>query len=479
MATLVTFWKFAKRLNSTALPSPDLEKEEWYVTFKERTSILLLKLECHNQNVKNMNYIHIPLYERYYWIRDVETIANNTYVLTCECDVLGTFGAQVLGQSIYMSYASFGFNDLLDDPRVSPTVGYDYTVKMCDLSPIIDSATPNLMYETISLTTENGELGGITIFQGKGIPNLYINSVMAIDSASDLLRQLQGQNLLSPIGGIWLTPFNIYYTCTSTAIVNHDVWGISMGGRAITDVSLRHYAFKLDVPQTKYSDFRMSGKYLEYTLYLPLVGCVNIPAALIVNYRSIMLEVTADAISGEISYSIRLQNRNQPDFYLGCYAGKARVDIPIGVIQNQDAKVATSLLGAAVSYAGGVATGAVMGGAVGATIGGLAGMAVGATSVFATSATPPNINNLGNYSGGLASLGSLIGDGCKAQIVMAQSDSTSEPSSYTSYSGRPCQRVQPIQKGYCQSPQPSVTFAGKLEEIEAFNNALRSGVYFE
>lgn len=478
MATLATFWKFAKRLNSTALPSADLEKEEWYIIVKEQTSIINITLECHNANVKTMNYLYLPLYERYYFIRDVITLANETYDLICECDVIGTFGEQVLGQSIYMSYASYGYNDQLNDERVQPTNGYEYKLNSASLEPLLDSASMNFLYETMSVTCVDGDLSGVEVIQGENIATTYINQVMEITGAKDFFNEMSGANPLSPINGLWLTPFKFQNVCANVELVGREVWGRRIIGYGMKSPKLKTWGFELEVPKSKYNDFRNCDRYLQYTIYMPLVGVVNIPTNVITDYSKIIFYVTADPISGDITYQMRFTGKPKEYIY-GMFTGNAKVQIPIGSVQNQTAKTIGALAGSVATFAGAVGMGSMMGGAVGATVGGLAGMLVGGASVFSSNAMPPRTYNVGSFSGGVSALGSLLGDGCKLQILLAEAGSTSEPSSYTEYSGRPCQRVQAISKGFCQSPIPSVKFAGKVQEIEAFNNALRGGVYFE
>lgn len=478
MATLATFWQFSKRINSTLLPPSDLEKEEWFVIFKQPSSILSLTLECHNENVKRMNYVHIPLYERYYFIRDVETIANETYILHCEVDVLGTFGGQVLGQSIYMNYSSYGYDVQLNDTRVQPTVGYNYHIAGGDLGLFDASAT---LYECVAVICKDGELNGVSIFQGKGIAKTYINSLMVLSDIKSLLTDLSGQDMFAPLVGVWLTPFEFTKCVNNTAVTNHEVWNKSIGGRAIQDLKLNSWDLDILVPQSKYTDFRRSSQYLQYSLYLPFVGVIDLPVQYMVDATHLIIRYCADPISGDITYNLRIHGALNKVAYgqLGDYTGHCKIEVPIGKVQSQGARMMAALGVGALSIATGTAHGLVTGGAVGG-LGGIAlGTAAAAASTFATSVTQPKYSNISQYGGGLGSLAAITAGAFNPILILAESDSTAEPSSYTAYSGRPCQRVQAIKNGYVQSSQPSVTFAGKLEEIEAFNNALRSGVYFE
>lgn len=477
MATLAKFWKFGKKLNSTALPSANLDYEEWYVIIKERSSILNLSLELHNENVKRMNYLYLPLYERYYWVRDAVAIANETYVLNCECDVLGTFGEQVLGQLIYMDYASYGYDTQLVDPRVSPTVGYhgQYVSESLD---IFYGKETNAGADTMAVISDSDyTIGGITVIQGWGIAKTFAQKIANTDTLKNLMESIGGADPFSAICGAWVTPFAMEKCHEATGLLTVHLWNESITGHVLQRASVKTHNITLKMPQSKFNDFRKSNDYLQYYLRLPYCGIINIPTEIAVDLTQINIRYAADCISGQIAYNVYGLSKEYGHYEIGNFSSTIRTAIPLASQQTDTARYidgVKSIIGGAV---GGAGIGAVAGG-VGAVVGGVLG-AVGGTvgAFFKTASQPPNYYNTGSFGGGLASaVGAYRND---VILTMLESDSTVDPSIYTEHSGRPCQRVQQIKKGYCQSSIPSVSFAAKELEIERFNEYLRGGVYFE
>lgn len=106
MAFTVAFFTFAKKANSTAIPS--VQGAEYQCTLKDDCGIV-------NPNIKiamphtilpvNYNYAHIPNFNRYYWVREW-TQEQGVWVASFEVDVLASFKEQIGNYTGYVVRAS-------------------------------------------------------------------------------------------------------------------------------------------------------------------------------------------------------------------------------------------------------------------------------------------------------------------------------------------------------------------------------------
>lgn len=53
-------------------------------------------------DVRNYNYLSIPEFGRFYFVDNITNVNNRMYRLTCSCDVLQTYGAEIMAaQGVY------------------------------------------------------------------------------------------------------------------------------------------------------------------------------------------------------------------------------------------------------------------------------------------------------------------------------------------------------------------------------------------
>ena len=67
-------------------------------TIKDQTSAMNLSIEVEKSNPLkyNYNYMYIAEFNRYYFINDVQTIANNRWIISAQVDVLYSFIGDIL-----------------------------------------------------------------------------------------------------------------------------------------------------------------------------------------------------------------------------------------------------------------------------------------------------------------------------------------------------------------------------------------------
>lgn len=111
-------YSFAKRQNSTAIPTLDTtESEHFEIDVKEPFSIMNPQLVFEFEpgyNPTNYNYAYIAQWERRYRITDW-TNERGLWVATCDVDVLGTWRRQIGATPLYVLRAENDFNGEIVD----------------------------------------------------------------------------------------------------------------------------------------------------------------------------------------------------------------------------------------------------------------------------------------------------------------------------------------------------------------------------
>lgn len=74
-------------------------------TLKQETSIINPEIIIEVNNPSTYNYMYIPLFHRYYYITDIESIRNNLWRIRGAVDVLMSFNTQILNCNVLISDA--------------------------------------------------------------------------------------------------------------------------------------------------------------------------------------------------------------------------------------------------------------------------------------------------------------------------------------------------------------------------------------
>lgn len=97
--------------------SLELEEE---CTFKQPTSITdpVLLINDDNSVLPLCNYVYIPSLNRYYFIKDIVSIHNDLWQVSCHVDVLMSNATQIKAQSALVARQENVTNTYLSDPRI-------------------------------------------------------------------------------------------------------------------------------------------------------------------------------------------------------------------------------------------------------------------------------------------------------------------------------------------------------------------------
>lgn len=74
-------------------------------------------IESSADAIVNCNYIHIPEWNRYYFVKNITAIKTNLWLLECQVDVLYTYRAEIWQQSGIIARQEHEYNLYLDDDK--------------------------------------------------------------------------------------------------------------------------------------------------------------------------------------------------------------------------------------------------------------------------------------------------------------------------------------------------------------------------
>lgn len=84
-------------------------------TLKENSSIITPSITIERQDPTGFNYIHIPVFNRYYFVNDVFVIRTNLLEISCACDVLMSFQNEILNQTALIKRNANDWNLYIND----------------------------------------------------------------------------------------------------------------------------------------------------------------------------------------------------------------------------------------------------------------------------------------------------------------------------------------------------------------------------
>ena len=83
-------------------PEKQLDKDTTTIstvtgTLREDTSIIdpVIKVECNLSDFAKCNYMYIPQFGRYYFVKDIRSIVNGIVEFSCHVDVLSSFKQEI------------------------------------------------------------------------------------------------------------------------------------------------------------------------------------------------------------------------------------------------------------------------------------------------------------------------------------------------------------------------------------------------
>lgn len=528
----IYFYNINKRLNSTARPSGDGTKYE--CVLKDNTSILSPVLRLRLATKPDYNYFKMD--DRFYWITDITSLANDLWQIAGQVDVLATFKGHIQATSAFVLYDSTP-NTQLPDSRLAietdcdtytatasmpwyyttgtngtyfiATVGEEDTIQIgfdstddlkftgqlvqefrnpTGVYAIPQSSLAQVGFDFDDFLNElmaiNGDmvqairttLNAMDISQIPSIPvtdfqalvqwlmtiykdTLNVTAELSINYPTRLALLLAqnligGGNALQNVKASYWLPFTIPGDALETPDTDKLALGTYTdtvpGLQRVADPIIRAVGIDVNIPW-HFNDWR-DATCTEVMLYIPLIGCINIPSEVVKGNDHLTLGFALNLYSGELAVEVKCNGAQ-----LGTYGTNCAMNILIG-----DSNVN---MGGAVNTI------------VGAATHNYASVAGGITETLSGMST-----SVGGIGGG-------AGTGLTNQIVcICRCHETSQnPSALLSTIGTPTRQLKTLSgSGYCQTQGAQMSGAAVTgepyptqTEYNEVNNYLDSGVYLE
>lgn len=470
----VVFYDFAKRNNSTKIPTGT--GTTLTCRLKENTSehnpVIIVK----GSPKITYNYAYIGQFLRYYFVRDMISLANDLTEYHLEEDVLASHKTAIGATKARVAFASQRYDSTIIDSRMAVCT----TRKVHASSLTTNIFSTNGCYILTVFANASGSSTGMGTSYMLNQANMNIVKQWFGDTtiSADIANYMEGDLLKACLGCIWV-PFpygsdpNINTAVTSLDIGNHNssADGFSISGyKLITAKGISatgHLNCHLYYPQT---DFRSAEPYTTGNVFLPGVGCVDINMSDWLGSSKINVTVTLEYLTGNVQYLL-IRDDGAIVQTINC---NVAANCPLGQMNTNGNSLLSSIGGAAGGFVG-LMVGALTGG-VGAVVGGAAALIAGASSA-ALSANKRAASITGGTGGTMCTVFPYI-----THTEYAMETENVGAADYIATKGLPLAQVDTLSNlagGYIQCDDASVSIAGDETERQAINNYLNSGFYYE
>ena len=312
------FYSFSKRSNSTKQVSGS--GTTYQITLREPTSIMspVIILEAGSEAI-SYNYCYIPTFNRYYFIKDIVSLANGLWQIACNEDVLATWKSAITGSTQYVTRSYDHVDDLIPDTfyggkmqykteKVSPTWenGLSRPFDPTEFTVIMgvicsDDALPRLgSVVYYALTQAQMEyfmdwMLGDPDYLGTN-PNYGVNA--------DMMKALVDP--MTYITECYILPFRPPHMETHTSHLKIGWWEIDMGAAGqvgiLEDANISGMKIfdEVQVTLPKHPQAATRGRYLNcnnytcYTLHAGPFGDIDFSANQLCDVEKIAITVTSD-----------------------------------------------------------------------------------------------------------------------------------------------------------------------------------------
>lgn len=464
----IHLYSFSKRKNSTKQP-PALGYTELTVKWKEDTSINNPSfVYAGNLFTYTCNYVHIPDWNKYYWVNDIVLLANNLTQIDLSEDVMSTNKSAVGATKAFIAYSSTGYDTWKIDSRL-PAKTTKTVSKSSGVSPGIFSTTGCYVIGVSNNIPEDGPVTYYALNQANFVT--LIDEIMTDTTLQTAIKNYTSDAWNAIMSCIWV-PFSkseIPGSATDVAVLISNKT-TSATGKRIDQYSVRASNATVSIPWT-YSDFRRTMPYTTMQAWIPGFGFIDINNSDLIAASSIKFDFKADCKTGDMSVKL-VSSDSSKEYQTLSY----NVAVPVA-LSNYTEKIGdiinstTGFLSQATNTA--LSVGA---GSVGGAVAGVTGM-IGSGVSLVLAANSRSISFKGSQGGK-----ALIANGTDCYICTYAID-TEDPDAadYIARWGRPVGKVETISShsGYVQCENASVEMAGELFERDEINSYLNSGFYYE
>ena len=488
----VTLYKsFSKRINSTANPQHHsgpavggyvknltIKANFGYENQNQSTKCDLIRPSFFLADVED--YVYLKAWDWYYFIVDVSYDINGAQYIECELDVLGTWRDEIMATRSYITYSTKIFNKYIRDARTVPTNNVTLEVFDDNLPEIADDSEMGYLLTVMeSFDTEPSSGSITTYYMTLTELDTFVGSL--IDATKSLISSLveDMQDALSCVKTLRVSPLKL------SALNTRERRTIRLGkyntGVEATPLDRQYISENDGISYTLHDDYTDSEPFATARVYLPMVGCVNIPMWTLMHNTSLGYRYYINVETGRITYTLfRGQSSpgNAHSTIIGTYSGSCAFEIPLGLTaMHNPLGGSIAALGAGALLAGSALA---TGGATTVLAGIMAGASVTGVGLIETAIQQDNhiIGNFeGNYGWGM----------CKRiKLEIERNNPNVSADNLKELYGRECREVHLISDlydedaaNYCRTDGFSIDISALKEIKELINSAMDNGVYLE
>lgn len=464
MAYTIKLGQFAKNIESTAQPDTTGWAEH-SVTLKNGADISnpRIELQVSWEDIKDVNYA--VMMNRYYWVIGRNMIRENLCQLSLHVDELATYKTEIGASSLYILRSSAAYDGTIRDNMYPPTADVTYISEKYSTHEPLDYSNGYYLVNVAGTQSGNGTLIQLSPNNYKAlIADLYsqIDGFQPSDVIANVVKSFGGnpQRLISSV--MWF-PFPLVTPNNSTLIyIGSYLTGVSgdivVNPLQILDSQVAFTVEKHPKAATR-GEYLNLAPYMNYSLYLPGAGAVNLDTTQLVGKTNIYVTRLIDGYTGQVKYMVVTGGNDS--HVLANVTGQWGVPIRISGDSNGDSIIAgsTATLGSALLAAATGGASAIIGAATGA-IGTIAGAMSGASYSNET-------------GGGIVNL--------YQQPIRLDTTIYDAPDEDNARNGRPlCKVTTPATLGgFMIADKGDVVMAGPLPEHEAVKRYLETGFFYE
>lgn len=298
MALTVHFFTFAKKVNSTAVPSQGTETSV-LVELKDPCDLRALQLKIGGSisNPTIYNYCYAPTFNRFYFIQNW-TWDNGYWIAGCKVDTLASYRTTILASSQYILRSALVSDGFIRDTIYPATAKYDISMADVDGSRPL-TAQVDTGYYIVGIIARNGSLG---------TTNYYIFTPAAFDNLKNALftditwAGISSTAMDNDLLKCFMNPYDYIVSCkwcaitsllslianTAVSSVYLGWWTFPISG-GVYRIDTNAYpfiawAFNIPAlsfgshPQTSRGAYLNQEPYAEYNIALAPYGFIKIPS---------------------------------------------------------------------------------------------------------------------------------------------------------------------------------------------------------
>ena len=332
-----------ERVNKTAYLSNPIS---FIGTLREGTNLLQPSFLINMAGVPSSNYAYIAEFSRYYYITDIVAESTNLWRFNMSCDVLMSFKEQIWANSGIVGRQELIYNPELKDNEYGfePGKAFSYLSYSKSSTPIGYSSTNFNPYSYLIITANGGGESDLPILRPTPYDATNGYYVLQYAQLKALLQAVweesvtQGEqflfdNLGEAIVAVKAFPFdfreisggsNLLEEVTSVKIgnitLNLPALHIKPGFSTVYDIG------SITIPRV-FNDFRDYSPYTEVSIYLPMVGYVELDSNEVIGV-TIDIQYVVDVDTGKCVVNL-LRRIDGVRRVINRYSGVMGATIPI------------------------------------------------------------------------------------------------------------------------------------------------------